>query len=48
MFIVLNDSSCLLQSDAHQRQPDSQDRLSPAAIGGILTPPKSTEKPANH
>nr|XP_046156179.1 G1/S-specific cyclin-E2-like isoform X1 [Oncorhynchus gorbuscha] len=35
-------------SDAHQRQPDSQDSLSPAAIGGILTPPKSTEKPANH
>uniref|UniRef100_A0A8C8GAM2 Cyclin E2 n=1 Tax=Oncorhynchus tshawytscha TaxID=74940 RepID=A0A8C8GAM2_ONCTS len=26
----------------------AQDSLSPAAIGGILTPPKSTEKPANH
>lgn len=35
-------------SDAHQRQQDSKARLSPLGIAGILTPPKSTEKPTIH
>lgn len=35
------------QSEAHDRQQDSLDRMSPLAIGGLLTPPKSTEKPPN-
>ncbi len=35
------------QSEAHDRQQDSLDRMSPLAVAGILTPPKSTEKPAN-
>ncbi|KAL1259851.1 hypothetical protein QQF64_010428 [Cirrhinus molitorella] len=34
-------------SEAHDRQQDSLDRMSPLAVAGILTPPKSTEKPAN-
>ncbi|CAM4703422.1 unnamed protein product [Leuciscus chuanchicus] len=33
-------------SEAHDRQQDSLDRMSPLAVAGILTPPKSTEKPA--
>ncbi|XP_052003479.1 G1/S-specific cyclin-E2-like isoform X2 [Xyrauchen texanus] len=33
--------------EAHNRQQDSLDRMSPLAIGGLLTPPKSTEKPVN-
>lgn len=32
-------------SDAHMRQQENADRLSPVAVGGVLTPPKSTEKP---
>lgn len=40
--------SCFVfQSEAHERQQDSVDRMSPLAVAGILTPPKSTEKPAN-
>ncbi|XP_046890920.1 G1/S-specific cyclin-E2 [Hypomesus transpacificus] len=35
-------------NEAHHRQQDSKDRLSPVGIGGILTPPKSTEKPTSH
>nr|XP_055066892.1 G1/S-specific cyclin-E2 isoform X1 [Misgurnus anguillicaudatus] len=34
-------------SEAHEREKDSLDRMSPMAVGGLLTPPKSTEKPAN-
>uniref|UniRef100_W5L7Z9 Cyclin E2 n=1 Tax=Astyanax mexicanus TaxID=7994 RepID=W5L7Z9_ASTMX len=34
-------------NDAHQRQQESLDRLSPVPVGGLLTPPKSTEKPPN-
>ncbi|XP_060776669.1 G1/S-specific cyclin-E2 isoform X2 [Neoarius graeffei] len=32
-------------NDAQQRQQENLDRLSPVAVGGLLTPPKSTEKP---
>ncbi|KAL0984858.1 hypothetical protein UPYG_G00149590 [Umbra pygmaea] len=35
-------------SAAHQNQQDSQDQLSPFTLGGILTPPKSTEKSSNN
>ncbi|XP_072535009.1 G1/S-specific cyclin-E2 [Salminus brasiliensis] len=34
-------------NDSHQRQQESLDRLSPVPVGGLLTPPKSTEKPPN-
>ncbi|XP_066539137.1 G1/S-specific cyclin-E2 isoform X2 [Hoplias malabaricus] len=34
-------------NDVHQRQQENLDRLSPVPVGGLLTPPKSTEKPAN-
>ncbi|KAK3572405.1 hypothetical protein QTP86_032627, partial [Hemibagrus guttatus] len=34
-------------NDAQQRQQENLDRLSPVAVGGLLTPPKSTEKPTN-
>lgn len=34
-----------LQNDAHMKQQENSDRLSPVAVGGVLTPPKSTEKP---
>ncbi|MGH0159123.1 UNVERIFIED_CONTAM: hypothetical protein FKN15_071873 [Acipenser sinensis] len=35
------------QNEAHQKQAESptMGRLSPVSVGGILTPPKSTEKP---
>ncbi|XP_074539629.1 G1/S-specific cyclin-E2 [Halichoeres trimaculatus] len=34
---------------AQERQMDSPDcQLSPVAVGAVLTPPSSTEKPANH
>ncbi|XP_026858321.1 G1/S-specific cyclin-E2 [Electrophorus electricus] len=32
---------------SHRQQQDSLDRLSPVSVGGLLTPPKSTEKSAN-
>ncbi|XP_041961726.1 G1/S-specific cyclin-E2 isoform X1 [Alosa sapidissima] len=32
-------------NDVHVRQQENTDRLSPVAVGGVLTPPKSTEKP---
>ncbi|XP_042202739.1 G1/S-specific cyclin-E2 [Callorhinchus milii] len=34
-----------LLDEAHVRQAECTSRLSPLSIGGILTPPKSTEKP---
>ncbi|TTA40572.1 G1/S-specific cyclin-E2 [Bagarius yarrelli] len=37
----------ITQNDAHQRQQENLDRLSPVSVGGLLTPPKSTEKPNN-
>lgn len=40
--------SSVLQRKAQERQIDSPDcQLSPVAVGAILTPPNSTEKPAN-
>lgn len=44
---VLTQTCVTFQSEAHDRQQDSLDRMSPLAVAGILTPPKSTEKPAN-
>ncbi|XP_010883567.1 G1/S-specific cyclin-E2 isoform X2 [Esox lucius] len=35
-------------STARQSQQESQGPISPVTLGGILTPPKSTEKPANN
>lgn len=43
---VLTQPCVSFQSEAHDRQQDSFDRMSPLAVAGILTPPKSTEKPA--
>ncbi|XP_051575833.1 G1/S-specific cyclin-E2-like isoform X2 [Myxocyprinus asiaticus] len=37
----------VMLGEAHDRQQDSLDRMSPLAVGGLLTPPKSTEKPVN-
>ncbi|TRY86794.1 hypothetical protein DNTS_022600 [Danionella cerebrum] len=34
-------------SKTHERKEDFLERMSPVAVMGILTPPKSTEKPAN-
>nr|XP_015212957.1 PREDICTED: G1/S-specific cyclin-E2 [Lepisosteus oculatus] len=33
---------------AHQKLQENLGRLSPVSVGGILTPPKSTEKPATY
>ncbi|MFT7816293.1 G1/S-specific cyclin-E2-like [Arapaima gigas] len=35
-------------SDAHLKQQENEGHLSPLPAGGILTPPKSTEKTATH
>lgn len=46
--LVITHAGVFLQRKSLDRPDSPECQLSPVAVGTVLTPPSSTEKPANH